>query len=126
MQKKVESSQNESLQLKSQFESAVNLKERKLHDREAQLANVNHQVFEIYIVLYVFPFSVHTFDLLQVSQLEEELSSVKIQLSRETQHSGDLSNQLNSCQKEVEQLQMKVSSLEEERNVLASKEAELK
>ena len=126
MQKKVESSQNESLQLKSQFESAVNLKERKLHDREAQLANVNHQVFEIYIVLYVFPFSVHTFDLLQVSQLEEELSSVKIQLSRETQHSGDLSNQLNSCQKEVEQLQMKVSSLEEERNVLTSKEAELK
>ena len=126
MQKKVESSQAESLQLKSQFESAVNLKERKLHDREAQLANVNHQVFEIYIVLYVFPFSVHTFDLLQVSQLEEELSSVKIQLSRETQHSGDLSNQLNSCQKEVEQLQMKVSSLEEERNVLTSKEAELK
>ena len=44
MQKKVESSQAESLQLKSQFESAVNLKERKLQDREAQLANVNHQV----------------------------------------------------------------------------------
>jgi len=44
MKRKVESSQAESLQLKSQFESAVNLKERKLQDREAQLANINHQV----------------------------------------------------------------------------------
>lgn len=92
--------------------------------RNLQMSTIRY--LKIYVVLYVFPFSVHTFDLLQVSQLEEELSSVKIQLSRETQHSGDLSNQLNSCQKEVEQLQMKVSSLEEERNVLASKEAELK
>ena len=61
-----------------------------------------------------------------MSQLEEELSSVKIQLSRETQHSGDLSYQLTSCQKEVGQLQVKVSSLEDEYNVLASREAELK
>jgi len=80
------------------------------------------------------PFKAHIFNsmvkisqhVLQVSQLEEELSSVKIQLSRETQNSGDLSYQLTSCQKEVGQLQVKVSSLEEERNVLASREAELK
>lgn len=44
MKKKVESSQAESLQLKSQFESAVKLKERKLQDRETQLSNINHQV----------------------------------------------------------------------------------
>ncbi len=44
LQKKVELSQAESMQLKSQFESAVKLKERKLQDREAHLKNVNDQV----------------------------------------------------------------------------------
>lgn len=44
LQKKVEMSQAESMQLKSQFESAVKLKERKLQDREAHLKNVNDQV----------------------------------------------------------------------------------
>lgn len=44
LQKKVELSQTESMQLKSQFESAVKLKERKLQDREAHLKNVNDQV----------------------------------------------------------------------------------
>lgn len=44
LQKKVELSQAESMQLKSQFESAVKLKEKKLQDREAHLKNVNDQV----------------------------------------------------------------------------------
>ena len=52
MKKRVESSQAESLQLKSQFESAVKLKERKLQDREAQLSNINHQVSSSTIVLF--------------------------------------------------------------------------
>ena len=52
MKKRVESSQAESLQLKSQFESAVKLKERKLQDRETQLSNINHQVSNSTIVLF--------------------------------------------------------------------------
>ena len=47
LQKKVELSQAESMQLKSQFDSAVKLKEKKLQDREAHLKNVNDQVFYI-------------------------------------------------------------------------------
>ena len=46
LQRKVESSQSESIQLKSQFESAVKLKEKKLQDREAHLKNINDQVSE--------------------------------------------------------------------------------
>ena len=61
-----------------------------------------------------------------MSQLEGELSSVKTKLLRETQHSGDLSYQLTSCHGDLKQLQVKLSSLEEERDVLASREAELK
>ena len=45
LQRKVELSQAESMQLKSQFESAVKLKEKKLQDREAHLKNINDQVF---------------------------------------------------------------------------------
>jgi len=44
LQRKVELSQAESMQLKSQFESAVKLKEKKLQDRETHLKNVNDQV----------------------------------------------------------------------------------
>ena len=49
LQKKVELSQAESMQLKSQFESAVKLKERKLQDREAHLKNVNDQVSVVFV-----------------------------------------------------------------------------
>ena len=45
LQRKVESSQAESMQLKSQFESAVKLKEKRLQDREAHLKNLTDQVF---------------------------------------------------------------------------------
>ena len=47
LQRKVELSQAESMQLKSQFESAVKLKEKKLQDREAHLKNVNDQVSSV-------------------------------------------------------------------------------
>lgn len=50
LQRKVELSQAESMQLKSQFESAVKLKEKKLQDRETNLKNVNDQVL-FYVVL---------------------------------------------------------------------------
>lgn len=63
---------------------------------------------------------------MKISQLEGELSSVKTKLLKETQHSGDLSYQLTSCHGDLKQLQVKVSSLEEERDVLANREAELK
>ena len=46
LRRKVESSQAESIQLKSQFESAVKLKEKKLQDREAHLKSINDQVSE--------------------------------------------------------------------------------
>jgi len=51
---------------------------------------------------------------------------VKTKLLNETQRSGDLSYQLTSCQGDLEQLQARVSSLEAERNTLATREAELK
>lgn len=51
---------------------------------------------------------------------------MKTKLLKETQQSGDLSYQLTSCQADLNQLQAKVSSLEEERNALASREAELR
>ena len=51
LQRKVELSQAESLQLKSQFESAVKLKEKKLQDREAHLKNVNDQVSFHFLLL---------------------------------------------------------------------------
>ena len=50
LQRKVELSQAESMQLKSQFESAVKLKEKKLQDREAHLKNVNEQVSSYLII----------------------------------------------------------------------------
>lgn len=52
LQRKVELSQAESMQLKSQFESAVKLKEKKLQDREANLKNVNDQVLFCVVLLH--------------------------------------------------------------------------
>ena len=51
---------------------------------------------------------------------------MKAKLLKETQRSGDLSYQLTSCQGDLEQLKAKVSSVEEERDNLASREAELR
>ena len=51
---------------------------------------------------------------------------MKTKLLKETQHTGDLSYQLTSCQGDLEQFKAKVSSVEEERDALASREAELK
>ena len=51
---------------------------------------------------------------------------MKTKLLKETQHSGDLTYQLTSCQGDLEQLKTKISSLEKERDNLASREAELK
>ena len=51
---------------------------------------------------------------------------MKTKLLNETQHSGDLSYQLTGCQADLKQLQVKVSSLEKERDNLAGREAELR